>query len=525
MQKIMGNLKMFYKMMISPLVVIFFLIVLAFLSFNEFSKQKASTHDIFNNRFNNYQESAAVIIDLTNVHLNFYKIIAWANASYDSKKIEAFTKEQLTLLEKTVGFMTGVVGSQKINDKEKGYYEQALAEALKYNQTVRQVISMVAADDTSTASIIMGQADDGFQLLNKSLSELMLLEKTLSKAKYDESVAGIESVIKQFVALSIVAIAISLLLNILMGRMIVTPLHETVAVIEMIADGDLTQEITVNSRDEIGMLANSLNQMVEKMGEAVGQSVATSQMLSEAASDQAAALEETSSSMEEMSAMIAKNAENTARANELMVKAKQMTESANGSMDELTQSMSDIGHASEQTQKIVKTIDEIAFQTNLLALNAAVEAARAGEAGAGFAVVADEVRNLAMRAAEAARNTSGLMGDIVNKVKAGEHLVEVTSSSFKQVGVSSAKVVELMGEIAAASQEQSEGISQVNKAVVAMSTVTQQNAASSEELAATMAMFKTNYTGMQSPSRRKGPVKVGRSLAALPEKTGADNRF
>ena len=525
MKNILGNVKMFYKMMIPPLVVIFFLIVLAFLSYNEFSKQKASTHDIFNNRFNNYQESASVIIDMTNVHLNIYKIISWANASYDSKKIEGSAKEQLTVLEKTVGFMTGIVGSQKINAKEKEFYELALAEALKYSQTIRQVIDMVAAEDTSTASIIMGQADDRFQLLSKSLSELMALEKTLSKAKYDESVSGIDSVIRQFVVLSIIAIVVSLFLNILTGRMLVTPLHETVAVIGRIAEGDLTQEIAVTSRDEIGALAQTVNLMVEKMGEAVGQSVATSQMLSDAASDQAAALEETSSSMEEMSAMIGKNAENTVQANELMVKAKQMTESANASMDELTQSMSEIGHASEQTQKIVKTIDEIAFQTNLLALNAAVEAARAGEAGAGFAVVADEVRNLAMRAAEAAKNTSGLMGDIVGKVKAGERLVEVTSSSFKQVAVSSAKVVELMGEIAAASQEQSQGISQVNKAVVEMSTVTQQNAASSEELAATMAMFRTNHTGKKGPSRRRGPVKVGRSLAALPEKAGADIRF
>jgi methyl-accepting chemotaxis protein len=525
MKRIMGNLKMFYKMMISPLVVITFLIVLAVLSFNAFSKQKDSTHDIFNNRFSNYQECAAVIIDLTNVHVNFYKIIGWANANYDQKKVEGFAKEQLTVLEKTVGFMTGVVGSQKINDKEKGFYKQALAEAVKYNQAVRQVIDMVTAGDTSTASILMGQADDSFQLLNKSLSDLMTLEKTLSKAKYDESVAGIDSVIKQFAAISIIAIVISLLLNILMGRMIVTPLYETVAVIGKIAEGDLTQEITVTSSDEIGELAHSVNLMREKMGEAVGQSVITSQVLSEAASEQAAALEETSSSLEEMSAMIGKNAENTAQANELMVQAKQMTESANESMDELTKSMTEIGQASEQTQKIVKTIDEIAFQTNLLALNAAVEAARAGEAGAGFAVVADEVRNLALRAAEAAKNTSGLMGDIVNKVKAGERLVAVTNSAFKQVGVSSAKVVVLVGEIAAASQEQSQGISQVNKAVVGMNTVTQQNAASSEELAAAMAMFRTSHTGFQDSSRHKGPVKKGKPLTALPEETRADDRF
>jgi hypothetical protein len=110
-------------------------------------------------------------------------------------------------------------------------------------------------------------------------------------------------------------------------------------------------------------------------------------------------------------------------------------------------------------------------------------------------------------------------------VKAGERLVEVTSSSFKQVAETSGKVVVLVGEIAAASQEQSQGISEVNKAVVEMSTVTQQNAASSEELAATMAMFRTNYTGVKNSSRRKGPVKVGKSFAALPDRTGADNRF
>ena len=223
--------------------------------------------------------------------------------------------------------------------------------------------------------------------------------------------------------------------------------------------------------------------------------------------------------------MILKNAENTAEANKLMAQAKQLTDNANHSMSDLTRSMSEIGRASEQTQKIVKTIDEIAFQTNLLALNAAVEAARAGEAGAGFAVVADEVRNLALRAAEAAKNTSGLMGDIVQKVKEGGKLVEVTSGAFQEVGASSAKVVALVGEIAAASKEQSQGISQVNQAVVGMNTVTQQNAASAEELAAAMAMFRTSQTGAGRGARRKGAAPKGSPSALLPEQTETENRF
>ncbi len=145
--------------------------------------------------------------------------------------------------------------------------------------------------------------------------------------------------------------------------------------------------------------------------------------------------------------------------------------------------MEEISKASEETSKIIKTIDEIAFQTNLLALNAAVEAARAGEAGAGFAVVADEVRNLAMRAADAARNTAELIEGTVKKVNEGGELVATTNEAFTEVAESSSKVGELVGEIAAASNEQAEGIEQVNKAVVEMDKVVQQNAANAEESA------------------------------------------
>jgi methyl-accepting chemotaxis protein len=160
-----------------------------------------------------------------------------------------------------------------------------------------------------------------------------------------------------------------------------------------------------------------------------------------------------------------------------------MVERANGSMTELIQSMEDISKASDETSKIIKTIDEIAFQTNLLALNAAVEAARAGEAGAGFAVVANEVRNLAMRAAEAAKNTSALIEGTVKKVREGSGLVERTHGAFAEVSKSAAKVADLVSEIAAASSEQAQGIDQINTAVTELDKVTQQNAANAEESA------------------------------------------
>jgi len=222
----------------------------------------------------------------------------------------------------------------------------------------------------------------------------------------------------------------------------------------------------------------------DQVSAASGQLSSSSQQLAEGASQQAASLEETSSSLEEMASMTRQNAENANQADQLMRDTINVVARANDSMTELTTSIQEISMASEETQKIIKTIDEIAFQTNLLALNAAVEAARAGEAGAGFAVVADEVRNLAMRAAEAAKNTSGLIEGTVKKVKDGGDLVRKTNEAFSEVSASSTKVGELVAEIASASSEQAQGISQLNTAVADMDKVIQQNAANAEESAA-----------------------------------------
>jgi methyl-accepting chemotaxis protein len=233
----------------------------------------------------------------------------------------------------------------------------------------------------------------------------------------------------------------------------------------------------------LGKLGGGLSTASEKTWESAGVVSATSLQLAEGSSEQAAAIEETSASLEEMSSMTKQNADNANHADALVKETDQIVAAANDAMSRLTVSMEDISKASEETSNIIKTIDEIAFQTNLLALNAAVEAARAGEAGAGFAVVADEVRNLALRAAGAAKNTSTMIEETTNKIKAGTGLVLDTNESFKNVTKGSLKVADLVGEIAAASNEQAQGIEQVNIAVAEMEKVTQQNAASSEEAA------------------------------------------
>ncbi|MEN6465592.1 MAG: methyl-accepting chemotaxis protein [Syntrophaceae bacterium] len=233
----------------------------------------------------------------------------------------------------------------------------------------------------------------------------------------------------------------------------------------------------------IDRAVQGLNDASEQVAAASHQVAQSSQSLAEGASESASSLEETSASLEEMAAMTKNNADHASEANALMGSAKSIIDKVDKHMAEMAGAITEITKTSEETGKIIKTIDEIAFQTNLLALNAAVEAARAGEAGAGFAVVADEVRSLALRAAEAAKTTNSLIENTVKSIRNGNELTRLTQQAFAENIDISAKVGQLVNEIAAASSEQSQGIDQISKAVGELDKVTQQNAANAEESA------------------------------------------
>jgi methyl-accepting chemotaxis protein len=292
---------------------------------------------------------------------------------------------------------------------------------------------------------------------------------------------------------------------------IVSALNTAVSIADRIANGEIGNDVVVRSNDEPGQLLSSLKRMDAKLVEIVAGVRASADAvgaasrelshgnddLSQRTQQQAAALEETASSMEEMTATVKQNADNARQANQLAVGAREQAERGGAVVQRAIGAMGEINSSSRKIADIIGVIDEIAFQTNLLALNAAVEAARAGEQGRGFAVVATEVRNLAQRSASAAKEIKDLIQDSVEKVKTGSELVDESGRTLSEIMESVKKVTDIVAEIAAASEEQSAGIEQVNNAVSQMDNVTQQNAALVEQAAAASKAMEQQSTTLQ----------------------------
>jgi methyl-accepting chemotaxis protein len=327
-----------------------------------------------------------------------------------------------------------------------------------------------------------------------------------------------------------------------------TGLNEVVRVLGALAKGDLTEKVTNEYVGTFGQLKDDSNTTVEKLTEIVGQlreatasiTAAAKEIargnadLSQRTEEQASSLEETASSMEELTSTVKQNADNARQANQMAIGASDVAVKGGHVVSEVVQTMSSINDSSKKIVDIISVIDGIAFQTNILALNAAVEAARAGEQGRGFAVVATEVRNLAQRSAAAAKEIKELIGDSVEKVGTGTRLVDEAGKTMEEIVTSVKRVTDIMGEITAASQEQSSGIEQVNRAITQMDGVTQQNAALVQQAAAAAASLEEQAQvlaravgvfrvadaagGASQPAERRDPATRPANVARMPKR-------
>ncbi|OYD76830.1 UNVERIFIED_ORG: methyl-accepting chemotaxis sensory transducer with TarH sensor [Burkholderia sp. CF145] len=336
----------------------------------------------------------------------------------------------------------------------------------------------------------------------------------------------------------VVALVLVVAIRFAMRGMIVQPLDDAVTCFERIAKGDLSQHVATSGTNEIGRLFKAVKAMQDSLSTMI-RSVHTSVEsidtgareiamgntdLSQRTEQQAASLQETASSMEQLTGTVKQNADNARQASQLAVNASDIATRGGEVVGQVVSTMQGIATSSNKVVDIISVIEGIAFQTNILALNAAVEAARAGEQGRGFAVVAGEVRSLAQRSASAAKEIKELIGDSVDKVQSGSALVGRAGTTMDEIVQAVRRVTDIMGEISAASEEQSGGIEQVNRAVVQMDEVTQQNAALVEQAAAAAASLEEQTRSLQTVIGQWRVSGAQQATKAMPTANTAKSR-
>ena len=374
---------------------------------------------------------------------------------------------------------------------------------------------------------LMPQFDESSETLQTNLRPFIQAEIALMHANIQVSSEKLAAMKTVAIVITAVVLAVAVLVAMTTTRSITRPINEALHVAQAVAAGDLTSQIEADSKDEMGQLKLALKNMnagllhlVRQIREGANtitsastQLSADSHALANRTEEQASSLEETASSMEELTSTINQNASNTLQANQLATTASDNAEKSGEMVKQIVESMETLSDSSKKIVEITSVIDSIAFQTNILALNAAVEAARAGEQGRGFAVVASEVRSLAQRCTTAAREIKTLIDDSVQKIEAGHQLVGHAGASMENVFTSIHRVHDIMNEISSATSEQSDGINQINQAIIQMDQLTQQNAVLVEGAATTAEslnmqakalldithQFKTDRTSQKTP--------------------------
>lgn len=405
------------------------------------------------------------------------------------KEYDKKINESLEVFQKTLRTPEGI--------KE---YEN-LTNAIAKFSPIRENIINHAIANTEEEGLVIMRAPETANVVNQietSIKNLFALKADGGIERSGQYSVAANRTIVIMIAVVLVAMLMALILGLAISRIIGNPVKKLVGAAEMIANGDLNVTVDDESKDEVGILASAFKRMAENLNEVMfninnaSEQVASgsrqvsdsSIALSQGATEQASSIEELTASLEEISSQTKQNADSADQANSLAETAKINAVEGNSQMKEMLKAMEEINESSSSISKIIKVIDEIAFQTNILALNAAVEAARAGQHGKGFAVVAEEVRNLAARSANAAKETTEMIEGSIKKVEGGTKLANMTAEALNKIVDNITVVANIVGSIAAASNEQATGIAQINQGLMQVSSVVQTNSSTSEEGAA-----------------------------------------
>jgi len=412
---------------------------------------------------------------------------------------------------KTIGELLAELDKGLFDAKARGSLKDYMQLRADYQASSRRILEAIdAGDRTRAVEEYLERMDPLQQEMKEKLTDLAGREHELMLESEGQAKNAYDKAQWIMILLSAAAVLLGAAVSLFMTRSVTRPLTQAVALAKRVAAGDLTGKLSQTTQDEMGQLLHALDAMnaslrqtvarvrggAETISSATSEIAAGNEDLSSRTEEQACSLQETAASMEEMTSTVKNNAENARQANTMFASAKELAQQSVDRIGEVSETMRMISAASQRMGEIVSVIDSIAFQTNILALNASVEAARAGEQGRGFAVVASEVRNLAQRSAASAKEIKVLIDDSMEKVKHGDTLVAQAENIVRKMGENTQPVISLVHEIAQASQEQSEGIAQINVAITQIDSTTQQNAALVEQAAAAAASLREQVAAL-----------------------------
>ncbi|RJL55105.1 methyl-accepting chemotaxis protein [Pectobacterium carotovorum] len=489
----LANWRIGYRLGTGFAVLILMLFVVSIFSLSKLSGFQDGARDIVKEVYPQTIDSNNLIDNVNSILVAYQRLMLVSGEDKIKENVD-----RVNGFRQEIGRLLDKLDSQTVEERSISQLRAIRATRNEFLKSGDKIISEVVAGNREAA---IEEFNNNLNVIQRQYRDAVRQLVNYQDDAMDTSVEAMAEVYSETRIILLLILALGAVFGALIAwsitRSVTRPIQQALQVADRVAQGDLTSRITVTSKDETGLLLQSLDHMNTSLSTIVGQvrdgaetiSTAASQIaagnqdLSARTEEQASSLEETAASMEQLTSTIKNTAENTQQATDIANKASGAAKQSGDVMVSVTQKMRGIRDSSQRMAEIIGVIDGIAFQTNILALNAAVEAARAGEQGRGFAVVAGEVRSLAQRSATAAREIKDLIDDSVSKIQEGMSLVDTAEETMSGLTGYVRDVNEIISEISQASREQSDGINQMNLAVGQIDTTTQQNAALVEESA------------------------------------------